>query len=141
MHSPNFDFLDTVGYWSFRAALLFVFISWLVRHVIHELKTLKNAWLELRSGGGSQSARETQKMYPHPPSLRQIGQPHFRRLRSDRCCWAAGSPSARFGSRNDTAPHPAPVTVHRDFQLFSADSKPLPVLTRQFLPVAMLPLN
>ena len=50
---------------------------------------------------------------------------------------------ASIGSylRNDTAPHPAPVTIHKFFPLSSADSKPLPDPTRHFPPVAMLPLN
>jgi len=46
------DILQTVEFWAFRSALLIVFVSWLVRHVIHELKTLIAAviaaWREIR---------------------------------------------------------------------------------------------
>jgi hypothetical protein len=41
------------------------------------------------------------------------------------------------------APFPSSlaIPIYNNFQLSFADSKPLPVLTRRFLPVAMLPLS
>jgi hypothetical protein len=37
LHTPSFDLLDAIAYWCFRATLLVVFISWLVRHGVPEV--------------------------------------------------------------------------------------------------------
>lgn len=42
------DILITIEYWAFRLALLMVFVAWILRHVIHELKALIPALRELR---------------------------------------------------------------------------------------------
>ena len=38
LHHPVLDLFDAVGYWTFRAALLIVFLTWLGRHVVYEVK-------------------------------------------------------------------------------------------------------
>lgn len=53
------DFLTTVEYWAFRLALLIVFLSWLARHVIDELKRLRAAISGWRSPISSHPVHET----------------------------------------------------------------------------------
>jgi hypothetical protein len=50
---PNI--LSTIEFWAFQLALLIVFLSWLVRHVLHELRTLVAAVHEFRQFLKSQS--------------------------------------------------------------------------------------
>jgi len=68
LHASNLDFLDTVAFWCFRAALLIVFVAWLARHVIHELKALIPAIRELRMtirGGARLADTEDPKVLPN----------------------------------------------------------------------------
>ena len=52
---PNI--LSTIEFWAFQLALLIVFISWLARHVLHELRTLVAAVHEFRQFLKTQSER------------------------------------------------------------------------------------
>jgi hypothetical protein len=64
LHEPNLDLLDTIAYWSFRAALLVVFVMWLVRHVSHEIRALSAALREARSVVRLQRKDRTSKVIP-----------------------------------------------------------------------------
>jgi hypothetical protein len=44
----DLDILTTIEYWVFRLGLLIVFVAWILRHVIHELKAVIPAIRELR---------------------------------------------------------------------------------------------
>jgi hypothetical protein len=58
------DILTIIEYWAFRLALLIVFLSWLARHVIHELKVLRAAINEWRPSATLHPAPEAQEVYP-----------------------------------------------------------------------------
>jgi hypothetical protein len=59
------DILTTIEFWTFRIALLIVFLSWLVRHVIHEVKVLIPALRELRQIWKSPQHPEHPKVIPN----------------------------------------------------------------------------
>ena len=48
MPLQNHDILSALEYWAFRVGLLIVFVAWILRHVVHELKALIPALRELR---------------------------------------------------------------------------------------------
>jgi hypothetical protein len=62
VHKHDLDSLDKFGYWCFRAALLIVFVVWLVRQVAPEVKA---AWHELHSEP-AKVEQTTPKVVPKP---------------------------------------------------------------------------